>query len=344
MPTTVPAGPRRLGRLRTLLALLLTLLCASVLAGCGSDAGDGDSDSAGPTRTVRDIEGTEVQVPENPQRVVTLSEPTLDGALALGVKPVGSVAGRGQSGVPHYLADKADGVKLLGSVSELDYEAIGSMDPDLILVDGTSVNNRPDVLEILRKIAPVVFTGYAGGPWEKNFDRVADALNLQDKARQIEQDYRSTVEQDKQKLAARYGDKTFSIVRWQGGGASLILKELPAGRALTDLGLKRPQNQDRMGLGHSDPVSLENLNQIDADYMFFGTLGGSSQDNPNAGGSADLSGAQATLKEAEKASGFTDLTAYKDGHIIPVDGSRWTSTGGPLLMQGIVADVMKALD
>ena len=70
--------------------------------------------------------------------------------------------------------------------------------------------------------------------------------------------------------------------------------------ALTDLGLKRPQNQDRMGLGHSDPVSLENLNQIDADYMFFGTLGGSSQDNPNAGGTADLSGAQTALKEAEK--------------------------------------------
>lgn len=344
MPVIVPAGPRRTGRLRTLLALLLALLCASVLAGCGSDAGDAESDSAGPTRTVKDIEGTEVQVPENPQRVVTLSEPTLDGALALGVKPVGSVAGRGQSGVPHYLADKADGVKLLGSVSELDYEAIGAMDPDLILVDGTSVNNRPDVLEILRKIAPVVFTGYAGGPWEKNFDRVADALNLQDKARQIEQDYRSTVEQDRQKLAGRYGDKTFSIVRWQGGGASLILKELPAGRALTDLGLKRPQNQDRMGLGHSDPVSLENLNQTDADYMFFGTLGGSSQDNPNAGGTADLSGAQTALKEAEKASGFTDLTAYKDGHIIPVDGSRWTSTGGPLLMQGIVADVMKDLD
>ena len=147
MPVIVPAGPRRTGRLRTLLALLLALLCASVLAGCGSDAGDAESDSAGPTRTVKDIEGTEVQVPENPQRVVTLSEPTLDGALALGVKPVGSVAGRGQSGVPHYLADKADGVKLLGSVSELDYEAIGAMDPDLILVDGTSVNNRPDVLD-----------------------------------------------------------------------------------------------------------------------------------------------------------------------------------------------------
>ena len=147
-----------------------------------------------------------MQVPEHPQRVVTLSEPTLDGALALGVKPVGSVAGRGQSGVSHYLAEKAEDVKLLGSVSELDYEAIGAMDPGLILVDGTSVNNRPDVLEILRKIAPVVFTGYAGGPWEKNFDRVADALNRTEQADEIEQEYRKTVQEDAAKLAGKYGD------------------------------------------------------------------------------------------------------------------------------------------
>ena len=39
---------------------------------------------------------------------------------------------------------------------------------------------------------------------------------------------------------------------------------------LSDLGLQRPPAQDREGKGHSEPVSLENLSDIDADYMFIG--------------------------------------------------------------------------
>lgn len=331
------------GAWRTLLAVLLSLALALTVAGCGASSEDEDQ-GQGTTRSVTDVEGTQVDVPTDPQRVVTLSEPALDGVLALGMTPVGSVAGRGQSGVPAYLQEKAKDVKVMGTVSNLDYEAIGAAKPDLILVDGTSVNNRPDVLDILRQIAPVVFSGYAGGPWKTNFGNVANALNKVDQGQQIMDDYDAKAAQGKKDLTERYGDKTFSIVRWQGGGASLILKELPAGQALQDLGLKRPANQDRVGLGHSDPVSLENLSSIDADYMFFGTLGGSSQDNPDAGGKADLEGAQDALQEAQKTSGFTDLTAYKDHHIMPVDGSRWTSTGGPLLMSGIIDDVLHDLE
>jgi len=73
--------------------------------------------------------------------------------------------------------------------------------------------------------------------------------------------------------AAGYLDQTYSVVRWQGDSAGLILKELPAGQALSALGMKRPANQDRDGEGHSEPVSLENIDQIDADWIFFGTLG-----------------------------------------------------------------------
>ena len=107
--------------------------------------------------------------------------------------------------------------------------------------------------------------------------------------------------------------------------------------------MRRPAAQDTFGRGHSEPVSLENLPGIDADYMFFGTLGGSSVSNPNAGGTADLAGAEQALKSAELVPGFTRLGAYRAQHIILVDGSAWTSTGGPLLMNRLVDDVRKAL-
>ena len=189
----------------------------------------------------------------------------------------------------------------------------------------------------------MVYTGYAGGDWTINFERVADALNLVDQGKKVEEDYEKLTEQLKKELEPLYGDKTFSIVRWAGNGPALILKELPAGQVLSDLGLQRPPAQDREGQGHSEPVSLENLSDIDADYMFIGTLGGASQKNPNVQGDASANGASEVLKKAEATSGFTNLKAYQNEHIITVEGSKWTSTGGPLLRNGIVADVRSKL-
>jgi iron complex transport system substrate-binding protein len=316
--------------------LLLTL------AGCAATPGNAQAPGGTETRTVTDVEGTEVQVPSRPRRVVTLSEPTLDGALALGVTPVGTVTGRGQQTVPNYLADQAGDIPILGGVAQPNFEAIGAAKPDLILVDGTSINNNPPVVEALRQIAPVVYTGYAGGDWRVNFRQVADALNLVEDGERVIAEYEAHAAAGQEALSA-YADQTFSVVRWQGTSASLILKELLPGQALEDLGLGRPPSQDRTGRGHAEPVSLENLQDADADWMFFGTLGGSSVSNPDAGGTADLAGAREALDEAVAVPGFTQLHAYQNDRIVLVDGSAWTSTGGPILMNRIIADVEEAL-
>lgn len=327
---------------RQALGAVLLVLLPLVLSACGGGGGATAADPAGETRTVVDVEGTEMEVPVEPKRVVALSEPTLDGALALGVTPIGTITGRGQSTVPGYLAEQAGDIPILGGVAQPNFEEIATAEPDLILVDGTSINNNPEAMEVLRRIAPTFYAGYAGGDWRSTFGYVAEALNKVDEAKQVIADYDAAVAEAKESLGD-YSGKTFSIVRWQGNSASMILKELPAGMALTDLGLARPPAQDRRGRGHSEPVSLENLAQIDADYLFFGTLGGSSNSNPQAGGGSDASAAEKALAEAEKVPGFTELTAYRSGHVIPVDGSLWTSTGGPLLMRGLVDAVVEAL-
>ncbi|MEA5118900.1 MAG: iron-siderophore ABC transporter substrate-binding protein [Propionicimonas sp.] len=289
-----------------------------------------------PIRVVEDVNHDQITVPADPRRVVTLSEPTLDGALALGVKPVGSVNGRGQTTMPNYLLDLADGIPAVGSVSQFNFEAIAALKPDLILTYASGGNN-PESVAILRQIAPVYFVGYAGAAWTTTFRNVANALNNGDQAERVLDEFDGYAADVKDRLqAAGYADKTFSIVRWQGSNASLILKELPPGMALEAVGLNRPPAQDREGRGHSEPISLENLADADADYLFFGTLGGSSVDNPVAGGSADVSGAQQAYQEAQGVPGFRDLAAYRQGHVILVDGSLWTSTGGPILMRRII--------
>lgn len=131
-------------------------------------------------------------------------------------------------------------------------------------------------------------------------------------------------------------------MRWQGSTAGLILKELPAGRVLSDLGMKRPPHQDREGAGHSEPVSMENIDQVDADWMFFGTLGGSSVSNPDAGGNLGVQESAAALESAKQLPGFSALGCVSADHVVPVDGSLWTSTGGYQLMTGVVDDVETA--
>ena len=288
------------------------------------------------TRTVPDASGQEVTLPSHPSRVVTLSEPTTDNALALGVTPIGVVSGRGQQTVPNYLIDRAGDIPILGSIGTPNLEAIGAAHPDLILVDGTSVkNNDTETLTALSQIAPVFFTTQSGGDWRQTFALTADALGLADQADTKLAEFDQHVASVSARLKdAGYLDQTYSVVRWQGDSAGLILKELPAGQALTALGMKRPANQDRDGEGHSEPVSLENIDQIDADWIFFGTLGKSSVNNPSAGGNTGVEASAAALEEAKNTVGFDSLGAVKANHVIPVDGSLWTSTGGYLLMVG----------
>lgn len=347
-------------------AVAMALAGILLLASCAATTGDAKETSAGsaygvaigaegiaegvpgiedgtPIRVIEDVNHEAVAVPVDPQRVITLSEPTLDGALALGVTPIGSVNGRGQSTMPNYLMDIAGDIPAVGSVAQFNFEAIGELKPDLILTYASGGNN-PESVAILEQIAPVYFVGYAGAEWKTTFMNVADSLNKVEEGEQILAEFDTYAEDVKERLyEAGFEDKTFSIVRWQGSNASLILKELPPGMALDAIGLKRPPAQDKEGRGHSEPVSLENLADADADYMFFGTLGGSSVNNPEAGGTADLAGAEDAYEEAQNVPGFTELDAYQNGNVILVDGSLWTSTGGPLLMTGIIEFVESAL-
>lgn len=326
-------------------AIVAVALAALTLGACSSTsptpASSSDPADAAQTRIVTDASGQEVTLPAHPTRVVTLSEPTTDNALALGVTPVGVVSGRGQTTVPNYLADRAGDIPILGSIGAPNLEAIGAARPDLILVDGTSVkNNDSETLSALGQIAPVFFTAQSGGEWRETFARTADALGMADEAQTKLSEFDQHVASVSGRLKdAGYLDQTYSVVRWQGDSAGLILKELPAGQALTALGMKRPANQDRDGEGHSEPVSLENIDQIDADWIFFGTLGKSSVNNPSAGGATGVEASAAALEEAKSTVGFDSLHAVQADHVIPVDGSLWTSTGGYLLMDGIVSSI-----
>lgn len=302
---------------------------ALLLTACGSDDG---SDSAAAketsTRRITDAQGRKVEVPTAPKKVVTLSEPTLDAALALGMEPVGATAGRGQTGVSTYLADKASKAEVVATVAEADMEKLAALQPDLILLDETTGAKR--TISKLQAIAPTVVTAKLNEDWKKAFTATADALNQKTEAEKILADYDADVAATKAKLGDNAG-AVVSVIRWQDGAPSVVGKGVGhVGSTLTSLGLTRPKDQQGASSGHSEPVSLEKLSTIDGDWLFFGTLG-------------DRADGEKAYAEAKKVPNFSKLKAEKEGHVVVIQGSAWNSAGGPLAARIVLDDVTKAL-
>ncbi|MFJ8537003.1 ABC transporter substrate-binding protein [Streptomyces sp. NPDC093591] len=302
---------------------------AMLLTGCGNDDGsDTASGKQASTRQVTDATGREVEVPSAPRKVVTLSEPTLDAALALGVEPVGATAGRGQQGVSSYLADKAKNAQVVATVAEADMEKVAALQPDLILLDETTAV-KSEVTK-LQAIAPTVVTAKLNQDWKKAFTATAEALNKAAQGEKILADFDTDVAATRKKLGANAG-AVVSVVRWQNGAPSVVGKGVGhVGSTLSTLGLARPKDQQGASAGHSEPVSLEKLSTIDGDWLFFGALG-------------DRAAGEKAYAEAKKVAGFGRLKAENEGHVVVIDGSAWNSAGGPLAARGVLDDLTKAL-
>lgn len=326
--------PRHLPR-RIAAVVLLALALAGLVACGGASQATGD-------RLYTDAAGREVMLPSAPQRIVALSEPTLDGLLALGIEPVATTAGRGQGGLPSYLAERAAGVEAVGILGQPKIEKVAALQPDLILADGTSIQDE-SIVSKLNMIAPTVYVSSTGQDWRTAFEALADITGRQDEGARLLDAFDARVADIRGRLGDN-ADAEISIVRWGGIGLpAVILKELAASRTIAALGLRRPPAQDREGDGHSEPISLENLDQLDGDWMFFGALGNGGASGGVSDTSADLAAARQAVEWAEDTPGFTRLKAHRNDRIVPVDGSAWTSAGGYLAEQTVLDDVEREL-
>lgn len=337
------AAWRASGRSPRLTLTAAFLLTIGLVAGCAahSDAAPGAGGTS-ETRSVTDARGRVVEIPMTPGSVVTLSEPTTDAVLAVGVVPVGATAARGQTtNLAGYLPVEAADVRVVGELTAPNLEQLVALAPDLILTDGTSIND--DVLiDKLQAIAPTLWVGEAGNTdWQVGLRSVGDALGRSDAAEAFIANYDAEAERVRTGLGENEGAEV-SIVRWgMSTGAFLPQSTFPA-RVLADVGLSRPPAQDVEGSGHSEQVSAENIAMLDGEWMFFCTLGGAAgpRTASDGGGDTGVSASRAALDLAEeRAVGFTDLDVYRAGRIVPVDGSAWGSAGGPLAAWQILTDV-----
>ncbi|MGE6106977.1 ABC transporter substrate-binding protein [Aeromonas sobria] len=278
------------------------------------------------TRQVTDADGKTLAVPAQPKRVVVLSEIDLDSALTLGLQPVGTVNGRGQPTLPRYLLGKAGkGIQVVGDLDNPNLETLIDLEPDLILTGQT----KPELLALLKEIAPTVVTGHWGESWKTIFERSADAMNRSAEAKDFFTRYEARLAEARSKLATHQGEQ-MSIVRWNPKGPSYMHGGTFASSVVTEMGLTRPAHQIGDKTPHSPALSLESLNLLDGDWLVIGTLS-------TSGDAVDA------MKQAEQTPAFQQLTAIKGKRFGAVDGSLWTSTGGPQAALEVIEDVEQLL-
>jgi iron complex transport system substrate-binding protein len=298
---------------------------ALVLSACGGESSassPSSSSSAAQDSPVSTAFG-DVTVPGDPERVVTLAESALDVSLAVGVTPVGTTASRGGDSAPAYLGDAAADIPIVATVNEPNLEAILEAQPDVILA---SAGMAQDQYDALTAIAPtVVPEASTGGDWQAPLHTYADALGADDELTTALDDATGRAE-----ALAEEGslEGSAAVLRWAANGPVLMNSALMPGSLLQTAGATPVEAADLGSRPHSDPLSLENLAQVDADRLFLAAFG------------ADGTGA---LEAARSQPAFTQLAAVQNGTTTEVNGSVWSSAAGPIAADLVMDDIEAAV-
>lgn len=291
---------------RAAAAAIVAALAVSA-AGCGSG-------KAAPTPTAADggkhsvmTAMGQVEVVDNPQRVVVLDTDALDSAITLGVKPVGAVTAEAGAPMSTYLPpDKLQSIKQVGLIMEPNLEAIDGLNPDLII--SSKARDEKSYKE-LSKIAPTVFTETTGPEWRKNFELHADVLGKKEEAKQVVADYEKHVAEVTEALggAEKAAQTTVGFVRFiEGADTRLYMNDTFIGSILKDLKVDRPANVDTTGF--SLDISPERISDGNSDVMFYSTYG-----DPAKAKETSITGGKL----------WKNLAAVKNGEAFRVDDSLW---------------------
>lgn len=263
-------------------------------------------------------------VPDNPQRIVVLTNEGNEALVAIGVTPVGAVESWKGNPWYDYLMPQMDGVVLLGTEGAPDLELIASLEPDLIL--GSKVRQEK-VYEQLSAIAPTVMTETLGAPWQENLAIYADAVGRSAEGTDAIAAFDGRAAAIRSALGDNISD-TVSLVRISPARTRMYLKDSFPGVVVAAVGFNRPESQNRDEF--AEDLTKERIPELAADRIFYFSP------DPN---DAD---AEANLGDWMADPLWLNLDAVKAGQTQRVDDGIWVAAGGVLAANILLDDIEAA--
>lgn len=321
---------------RVFLWFCLGYLLVSLSLACQSSGTD--LASAKPCHWVEHTAG-KTCVPDQIERLVTLDTPSFENAIALGLKPVGTVD---TQRLTSYLQDQLEGVIDVGESGEPNLERVLTLKPDLIL----GLDFSQNIYTQAAQIAPTVLLEFEhSGLWKEVFHAYSETLHREDIERQVMANYRQRLQEFKQRFEAPSPPKQpapfqVSVVRIYPARINLYFRDSFPGIVLRDAGLARPEAQDISASEAQDryqnpiqaSISLEALDQADGDALFVWTSENTPEENQTA---------QQKWEELQADPLWQQLNAVQNNRVYFVP-SYWIGSG-PLAANAILDDLFKYL-
>lgn len=226
-----------------------------------------DSAESG-TRTLTDAMGNEVEIPENPERV--LASYLEDYLVALDITPVAQWSVNDSASIQEYLQEDLEGVPTIPF--DLPFEAVQEVQPDLIIMDSASMVEGGKY-EQYNKIAPTYVIGTeVNNDWREELRLIGEIFGKEEQAEEVLADYEMKAEEAKAEIEKAVGNPSAAAIWLVGGNFFLVSETLSSGTVLyDDLGMKVPEVVKEIsasGESNWNAISLEKLVELDAEHLF----------------------------------------------------------------------------
>lgn len=263
-------SPRPLLRGAALLAA-----AALVVTGCGSDddtdpgpAGAGGTTTSGAFPVTVSTGFGDVEIEEEPTRVVALGWGDAETALALGVQPVGASdwLAFGGEGVGPWSEGRYDEAPELIGTTEPSFEAIAALEPDLIL--DTKSDGTQERYDLLSRIAPTVGAPEGVGAFQTTYEQqlelIGQALGRTDEADQLATEVTEAFDTAAAANPAFEGTEV-AVAAFTSEGFTAYVEGDTRVDFMAELGfVNKPAIQDQATDSFYIPVSEEQVSLLDA--------------------------------------------------------------------------------
>ncbi|AIQ17355.1 iron-uptake system-binding protein [Paenibacillus sp. FSL H7-0357] len=214
------------------------------------------------TRTIEYL-GEQYTVPASAERIViTGAMEAMEDALVLDVHPVGAITFSGE--FPERFAAITDKAESIGEKTEPNFETILKLKPDVIL--GTT-KFKPEVVEQLKKIAPLIQVSHIASNWEANLNLMAELTGKQEQAAAEIAKYQAALENAKAELGEKLKDQKVVAIRIRAGQMFIFPAAVFVNPILyNDLGLSVPAEVEAAKA--QEGISVEQLASMNPDILF----------------------------------------------------------------------------
>lgn len=262
-------------------------------------------------------------VPDNPQRIVVLTNEGTEALLAVGITPVGAV--KSFLGDPWYdhIAGEMGDVVVVGEESAVNLEVLLSLEPDLIL--GNKMRHEK-IYEQLSAIAPTVISERLRGDWQINMALYTDAAGKGEEGKAALAAYEGRIAALHDALGSSLDEK-ISIARFMSGQTRIMFKDTFSGLALSQLGFQRPASQDKDDF--AEEITKERIPEFEGDRLFYFTY--------ETGNGEGDSQARDWLADPL----WNNLEVVKAGKAYPVSDAIWNTAGGYIAANLMLDDIEK---